>query len=58
MTDLRDIARSAAESDLNEESSHEVLLTCIEDLQDVLQQSKFKALVIDTFGHRIEKLVR
>ncbi|KAI3673154.1 hypothetical protein L6452_39270 [Arctium lappa] len=58
MTDLRDIARSAAETDLMEESSHEVLLTCLEDLQDVLQHSKLKALVIDTFGHRIEKLIR
>lgn len=58
MTDLRDIAHSAAETDLMEESSHEVLLTCMEDLQDVLQHSKLKALVIDTFGHRIEKLIR
>lgn len=58
MTDLREIARSAAESDRTEESSHEILLTCMEDLQDVLQQSKLKALVIDTFGHRIEKLIR
>ncbi|CAI9284193.1 unnamed protein product [Lactuca saligna] len=58
MTDLRDIAHSAAETDLMEESSHEALLTCMEDLQDVLQHSKLKALVIDTFGHRIEKLIR
>nr|XP_043640239.1 probable serine/threonine protein kinase IRE4 isoform X2 [Erigeron canadensis] len=58
MTDLRDIARSTAETDLMEESSHEVLLTCIQDLQDILQNSKLKALVIDTFGHRIEKLLR
>ncbi|KAI3688902.1 hypothetical protein L2E82_46829 [Cichorium intybus] len=58
MTDLRDIAHSAAETDLMEESSHEVLLTCMQDLQDVLQNSKLKALVIDTFGHRIEKLIR
>ncbi|KAL4566349.1 hypothetical protein LXL04_030463 [Taraxacum kok-saghyz] len=58
MTDLRDIARSSAEADLMEESSHEVLLTCMQDLQDVLQNSKLKALVIDTFGNRIEKLIR
>ncbi|XP_076905899.1 putative serine/threonine protein kinase IRE4 isoform X2 [Bidens hawaiensis] len=58
MTDLRDIARVAAETDLTVEKSNEILLNCMEDLQDVLQQSKLKALVIDTFGHRIEKLIR
>ncbi|KAI3821064.1 hypothetical protein L1987_08620 [Smallanthus sonchifolius] len=58
MTDLRDIARVAAETDLMVEKSSEILLNCMEDLQDVLQRSKLKALVIDTFGHRIEKLVR
>ncbi|KAI3686691.1 hypothetical protein L1987_80374 [Smallanthus sonchifolius] len=58
MTDLRDIARMAAETDLIVEKSSEILLNCMEDLQDVLQHSKLKALVIDTFGHRIEKLVR
>lgn len=58
MTNLKDIARSAAETDLMEESSHEVMLTCMQELQEVLQHSKLKALVIDTFGHRIEKLVR
>ncbi|XP_076894214.1 putative serine/threonine protein kinase IRE4 isoform X2 [Bidens hawaiensis] len=58
MTDLRDIARVAADTDLTVEKSNEILLNCMEDLQDVLQQSKLKALVIDTFGHRIEKLIR
>ncbi|XP_022038790.1 probable serine/threonine protein kinase IRE4 isoform X1 [Helianthus annuus] len=58
MTDLRDIARVAADTDLMSEKSNEILLNCMEDLQDVLQQSKLKALVIDTFGHRIEKLIR
>lgn len=58
MTDLRDIAHVAADTDLLVEKSAETLLNCMEDLQDVLQHSKLKALVIDTFGHRIEKLVR
>ncbi|XP_071703126.1 probable serine/threonine protein kinase IRE4 isoform X2 [Rutidosis leptorrhynchoides] len=58
MTDLRDLARLASETDLTEESSHQVLLTCMQDLQDVLQKSQLKALVIDTFGLRIEKLIR
>ncbi|KAL8216109.1 hypothetical protein R6Q57_022946 [Mikania cordata] len=58
MTDLRNIACLAADTDLMVEKSNEILLSCMEDLQDVLQHSKFKALVIDTFGHRIEKLIR
>ncbi|KAK9080298.1 hypothetical protein SSX86_000056 [Deinandra increscens subsp. villosa] len=58
MTDLRDIACVAADTDLMVEKATEILLNCMEDLQDVLQHSKHKALVIDTFGHRIEKLVR
>lgn len=53
-----DIARCAAGTDLSEQGSHEFLLACIEDLQDVLHHSKIKALVVDTFGGRIENLLR
>lgn len=58
MIDLADIARCVSETDLSKEGSHEFLLACMQDLQDVLLDSKLKALVIDTFGGRIEKLLR
>ncbi|XP_021890428.1 LOW QUALITY PROTEIN: probable serine/threonine protein kinase IRE4 [Carica papaya] len=58
MIDLADIARCVAGTDLSTEGSCDYLLACMQDLQDVLKQSKMKALVIDTFGSRIEKLLR
>uniref|UniRef100_A0A5B7BF23 non-specific serine/threonine protein kinase n=1 Tax=Davidia involucrata TaxID=16924 RepID=A0A5B7BF23_DAVIN len=58
MIDLVDIARSVAGTDLSKEGSHEFLLARMEDLQNVLQHCKLKALVIDTFGGRIENLLR
>lgn len=58
MIDLADIARCVASTDISQEGSSEFLLACMQDLQDVLQHSKLKALVIDTFGGRIEKLLR
>ncbi|XP_057469292.1 probable serine/threonine protein kinase IRE4 isoform X1 [Actinidia eriantha] len=58
MTELVDIARCVASTDISKEGSYEFLLACMEDLQDVLHQSKIRALVIDTFGGRIESLLR
>uniref|UniRef100_A0A2P2JRE8 non-specific serine/threonine protein kinase n=1 Tax=Rhizophora mucronata TaxID=61149 RepID=A0A2P2JRE8_RHIMU len=58
MIDLADIARCVARTDLSKEGAYEFLLACLQDLQDVLQQSKVKALVIDTFGGRIDQLLR
>ncbi|KAL3505283.1 hypothetical protein ACH5RR_035124 [Cinchona calisaya] len=58
MADLADIARCVASTELSDEGSNEFLLACMEDLQDVLQQSKLRALVVDTFGGRIENLLR
>lgn len=58
MTDLVDIARCVADADPSEERFHECLLACLEDLQDILQHSKHKALLIETFGCRIENLLR
>ncbi|XP_043713564.1 probable serine/threonine protein kinase IRE4 [Telopea speciosissima] len=57
-TDLADISRCVASTDLAKEGASEYLLACMEDLQDILQHSKVKALVIDTFGSRIENLIR
>ncbi|PHT51206.1 putative serine/threonine protein kinase IRE4 [Capsicum baccatum] len=58
MADLADIARCVAGTDLSEEGSHELLIACMQDLQDILQNSKLKALVVDTCGGRIENLLR
>ncbi|CAK9142824.1 unnamed protein product [Ilex paraguariensis] len=58
MADLADIARCVADTDISKEGSHEFLIACMEDLQDVLQHSKLKALVVDTFGSRVENLLR
>ncbi|KAK6938801.1 Protein kinase domain [Dillenia turbinata] len=58
MTDLADIAHCVASTDISKEGCHEYLLACMQDLRDVLQHSRLKALVIDTFGGRIENLLR
>lgn len=58
INDLVNIARCVADTDPSEEGFHEGLLACLEDLQDILQHSKHKALLIETFGCRIENLLR
>lgn len=58
MADLADIACCVAGADLSTEGSNDFLLACMQDLQDLLQHSRLKALVIDTFGSRIENLLR
>ncbi|GER47942.1 kinase [Striga asiatica] len=58
MHDLADIAGCVAGTDLSKEGSSEFLLACMHDLKEVLQHSKYSALLVDTFGGRIESLVR
>ncbi|KAL5704834.1 hypothetical protein ACHQM5_023205 [Ranunculus cassubicifolius] len=58
ITELVDIARQVASTDLTEEGGSDYLLACMQDLQDILQHSRIKALVIDTFGSRIENMLR
>ncbi|XP_042046717.1 probable serine/threonine protein kinase IRE4 isoform X1 [Salvia splendens] len=58
INDLADIARCAAEIDISEVGSHEFLIACMHDLQELLQHSKYAALLVDTFGGRIESLLR
>ncbi|KAL8514409.1 hypothetical protein ACS0TY_013500 [Phlomoides rotata] len=58
INDLADIARCVAGTDLLEIGSHEFLLACMHDLQEILQHSKYNALLVDTFGGRIESLLR
>lgn len=57
MIDLADIAHRVAGTDLSEEGS-KFLLAYLQDLQDIFQRSKHKALIVDTFGSRIENLLR
>ncbi|KAH9313805.1 hypothetical protein KI387_022432, partial [Taxus chinensis] len=58
MTDLADIARCVANTNLMEEGSTEYLTACMQDLQDNLQHSKLEALIVETFGRLVEKLLR
>ncbi|GAB2291307.1 hypothetical protein Dimus_025565 [Dionaea muscipula] len=55
---LEDIARSVAAVDPSEEGSCELLIARMQDLQEILQQKKPKALLVDTFGGRIENLLQ
>ncbi|XP_051139448.1 probable serine/threonine protein kinase IRE4 isoform X2 [Andrographis paniculata] len=58
INDLADIARYVAGTDLSQEGSYEFLLSCMHDLLEILQHTKYKALLVDTFGGRIESLIR
>ncbi|KAK6131184.1 hypothetical protein DH2020_035071 [Rehmannia glutinosa] len=57
INNLADIARCVAGTYLSE-GSHELLLACMHDLKEILQHSKYSALLVDTFGGRIESLLR
>ncbi|KAK4781971.1 hypothetical protein SAY86_016073 [Trapa natans] len=56
MLELADIARCVANTPLDDEGSY--LLSCLEDLRNVIDRRKFNALTVETFGARIEKLIR
>ena len=58
MNELADIARCVANTPLVADCSMPYLLSCLEDLRLVIDQRKFDALTIETFGVRIEKLIR
>eukprot|EP01018_Ginkgo_biloba_P034997 Gb_17287 [translate_table: standard] len=58
INELVDIARCVANANTTDEGALEYLVSCLEDLRDVLQHSKSEALTVDTFGRRIEKLLR
>lgn len=58
MTELVDIARQVAITDVTKEGGSDYLLACMHDLQDILENSRIKALVVDTFGSRIENILR
>ncbi|XP_057987773.1 probable serine/threonine protein kinase IREH1 isoform X2 [Hevea brasiliensis] len=58
MNELADIARCVANTPLDDDNSMPYLLTCLEDLRVVIDRRKFDALTVETFGTRIEKLIR
>ncbi|XP_022766386.1 probable serine/threonine protein kinase IREH1 isoform X2 [Durio zibethinus] len=58
MNELADIARCVANTPLVDDHSIPYLLSCLEDLRLVVDRRKFNALTIETFGARIEKLIR
>ncbi|KAI5562083.1 hypothetical protein POPTR_015G035600v4 [Populus trichocarpa] len=58
LNELADIARCVATMPLEDDRAISYLLTCLEDLRVVIDRRKFDALMVETFGTRIEKLIR
>ncbi|KAJ7522875.1 hypothetical protein O6H91_18G030100 [Diphasiastrum complanatum] len=58
INELADIARCVANKNVSEGDALDYLISCMQDLQDVLQHRKVEARTVDTFGKRIEKLLR
>ncbi|CAN4098323.1 unnamed protein product [Withania somnifera] len=58
MNELADIARCVANTPLDDDRSLPYLLSCLEDLKVVTERRKLDALTVETFGTRIEKLIR
>ncbi|XP_040956987.1 probable serine/threonine protein kinase IREH1 isoform X5 [Gossypium hirsutum] len=58
MNELADIARCVANTPLADDQSMPYLLSCLDDLRNVIDRRKFNALTVETFGARIEKLIR
>ncbi|CAK7349551.1 unnamed protein product [Dovyalis caffra] len=58
LNELADIARCVATTPLEDDRSIPYLLTCLEDLRVVIDRRKSDALTVETFGTRIEKLIR
>ncbi|KAL3512153.1 hypothetical protein ACH5RR_024870 [Cinchona calisaya] len=58
MNELADIARCVANTPLDDDRSLPYLLSCLEDLRVVIDRRKLDALTVETFGARIEKLIR
>ncbi|KAK9278822.1 hypothetical protein L1049_028401 [Liquidambar formosana] len=58
INELTDIARCVANTPLDDDRSMPYLLSCLEDLRLVIDRRKLDALTVETFGARIEKLIR
>ncbi|KAD5961289.1 hypothetical protein E3N88_12762 [Mikania micrantha] len=55
---LMEIARSLAHINTNDYSALDFMLDCLNDLKYAVQDRKVDALVVETFGKRIEKLLQ
>lgn len=55
---LVEIARAVANANSCDESAFQYIVDCVEDLRCVIQNRKEDALIVDTFGRRIEKLLQ
>ncbi|XP_057952350.1 probable serine/threonine protein kinase IREH1 isoform X2 [Malania oleifera] len=58
MNELADIARCVANAPMDDDHSLSYLISCLEDLRVVIDRRKLDALTVETFGARIEKLIR
>ncbi|PIN18712.1 Microtubule-associated serine/threonine kinase [Handroanthus impetiginosus] len=58
INELADIARCVANTPLDDDRSLTYLISCLEDLKVVIDRRKFESQTVDTFGARIEKLIR
>ncbi|KAK9115140.1 hypothetical protein Syun_021937 [Stephania yunnanensis] len=58
MNELVDIARCVANTPTDDDRAVNYLVTCLEDLRVVVDRRKFDAVTVETFGTRIEKLIR
>ncbi|XP_042063880.1 probable serine/threonine protein kinase IREH1 isoform X1 [Salvia splendens] len=58
MNELADITKCVANTPLDDDRSLQYLLSCLEDLKVVTERRKFDSLTVETFGARIEKLIR
>lgn len=58
INELVDIAMCIADTNQNHPKAGEYIISCMEDLKDVLQHNSVDALTVDTFGRRIDKLCR
>ncbi|XP_008809595.1 probable serine/threonine protein kinase IRE4 [Phoenix dactylifera] len=58
MNEMADIARKVASCDLANEGASELLNKWLHEILDILQHSQLKALIIDTFGSHIKKLLK
>ena len=56
--ELLDIVRYVSSINADDYSSLDYLHSFLEDLQEIIQCKKEDALVVETFGRRIEKLLR
>lgn len=58
MNELADIARCASNPNPGDMGSVEYVVSCMQDLAEVLQHNKVEARTVETFGKRIAKLLR